>query len=103
MATKLYVGGLSFGADEEQLKELFSQAGEVVSCNVIRDRATNQSRGFAFIEMASDAEASQAISQFNGYELEGRSLIVNEAREKRERGGGRGDRGGFGGGRGRRY
>jgi len=100
MATKLYVGGLSFGATEEQLKELFSQVGEVMSCNLIRDRDTNQSRGFAFVEMASEAEASQAISQFNGYELDGRSLTVNEAREKRERGGGRG---GFGAGRGRRY
>jgi len=103
MATKLYVGGLSFSADEERLKELFSQAGEVVSCNLIRDRDTSQSRGFAFVEMASDAEASQAISQFNGYELDGRTLTVSEAREKRERGGGGGGRSGFGGGRGGRY
>jgi len=100
MATKLYVGGLSFSTDEEQLKELFNQVGEVVSCNLIRDRDTNQSRGFAFVEMASEAEARQAISQFNGYDLDGRSLTVNEAREKSDRGGGRG---GFGGGRGRRY
>jgi len=100
MATKLYVGGLSFSTEEEQLKKLFGQVGEVVSCNLIRDRDTNQSRGFAFVEMASEAEASQAISQFNGYDLDGRSLTVNEAREKSERGGGRGS---FGGGRGRRY
>ncbi len=98
MATKLYVGGLSFSADEEELKGLFSQVGEVVSCNLIRDRDSGQSRGFAFVEMGSDAEAREAISRFNGYDWGGRSLTVNEAREKRERGGG-----GFGGGRGGRY
>lgn len=98
MATKLYVGGLSFSVDEEELKGLFSQVGEVVSCNLIRDRDSGQSRGFAFVEMGSDAEAREAISRFNGYDLGGRSLTVNEAREKRERGGGS-----FGGGRGGRY
>ncbi len=100
MATKLYVGGLSFSADEEELKGLFSQVGEVVSCNLIRDRDSGQSRGFAFVEMGSEAEAREAISRFNGYDLGGRSLTVNEAREKREHGGGRGS---FSGGRGGRY
>jgi RNA recognition motif-containing protein len=100
MAMKLYVGGLSFNTDEEELKQLFTQIGEVISCHIIRDRDTGQSRGFAFVEMTSDAEARQAIAQLNGYDLDGRSLTVNEAREKRERGGGGGGRGRFGGGRG---
>jgi RNA recognition motif-containing protein len=104
MATKLYVGGLSFHTDEDELRELFGQVGEVVSCNLIRDRDSGQSRGFAFVEMASEAEAQQAISRFNGYDMDGRSLTVNEARERRERGGGgRGGFGGRGGGGGRRY
>jgi RNA recognition motif-containing protein len=109
MSAKLYVGGLSSNTSEAELNALFSQAGEVLSCNLIKDRETNQSRGFAFVEMASDAAAQQAISQFNGYELGGRNLNVNEAREKTPRsgGGGRGDfggrSGGFGGRSGGRY
>jgi len=96
MATRLYVGGLSLSTDEDEVRELFSQIGEVLSCRLVRDRDSDKSRGFAFIEMASEAEAQRAISQFNGYQLSGRTLTVNEAREKRETGG-RGGRGGFGG------
>jgi len=104
MSAKLYVGGLSSNTGEDQLNALFSQAGEVLSCNLIRDRDTNQSRGFAFVEMASAAAAQQAITQFNGYQLDGRNLNVNEAREKSPRSGGGGGRSGGGGGfGGRRY
>ena len=85
MAARLYVGGLSFGTAEDEIRNLFSQVGEVTSCNLIRDRSTGQSRGFAFVEMSSDADAGKAMAQFNGYELGGRNLTVNEAREKRER------------------
>jgi RNA recognition motif-containing protein len=94
MATRLYVGGLSFSTSEDEIMGLFSQVGEVKSCRLVRDRDSNQSRGFAFVEMASEAEARQAISRFDGYQLDGRKLAVNEARERGERGGGRG---GFGG------
>lgn len=105
MASRLYVGGLSFNTTEEEVSELFSRVGQVLSCRLVRDRDSNQSRGFAFVEMASETEAQQAISQFDGYKMEGRSLTVNEARERRERtgGSGGGGRGGFGGGSGRRY
>jgi RNA recognition motif-containing protein len=82
MSTRLYVGGLSFTTIEDEVRELFSQVGEVTSCRLVRDRDSNQSRGFAFVEMASDDEARQAISRFDGYQLEGRRLTVNEARER---------------------
>lgn len=88
--TRLYVGGLSFNTTEDELRQLFSQIGELRSCRLVRDRDSKQSRGFAFIEMASEAEAQQAISRFNGYQLDGRPLTVSEAREKGEdHGGGR--------------
>ncbi len=103
MATRLYVGGLSFSTDEDEVRQLFSQIGEVLSCRLVRDRDSNKSRGFAFIEMASEAEAQQAISRFNGSQLGDRSLTVNEAREKREPGGGGGGGGGRSGFGGRRY
>jgi RNA recognition motif-containing protein len=96
MSKKLYVGNLSFSVTGEELRELFSQAGTVESASVIEDRETGRSRGFGFVEMASDEEAQAAIQQFNGRELGGRNLTVNEAREKTDRGGG--GRGGFGGG-----
>ena len=89
MGRKLYVGNLPYGAEESQLQDLFAKAGNVDTVNVVRDRETGRARGFAFIEMASDAEAQQAIKQFNSYELDGRALTVNEARPKE---------GGFGGG-----
>ena len=96
MATKLYVGNLSFRTTQEDLRELFAQAGTVESASVIEDRETGRSRGFGFVEMATQEEAQAAIEQFNGKEFNGRNLTVNEARPRTERGGG----GGGGGGRG---
>jgi RNA recognition motif-containing protein len=97
---KLYVGNLSFQTSSEDLQELFSQAGTVESANVVEDRDTGRSRGFGFVEMASKEEGEAAIAQFNGKEFGGRSLTVNEARPREDRGGGRGGFGGGGGGRG---
>ena len=80
MAKKLYVGGLSYNTTEDALKELFSQAGTVETATIIIDRMSNRSKGFGFVEMSSDEEAEKAIEMFNGKELDGRSLTVNEAR-----------------------
>ena len=104
MATKLYVGNLSFTTTEGDLKEHFATCGTVVSCNVIMDKYTNKSRGFAFVEMGSQEEANKAIAEKNGVEFQGRALTVNEAkpREDRPRGNFGGDRGGGGGERGKR-
>ena len=96
MSTKLYVGNLSFRTTSEDLQEFFGQAGTVESANVITDRESGFSRGFAFVEMASAEEATAAVTMFNGQELDGRSLVVNEARPREERSGGGG--GGYGGG-----
>jgi len=102
MSMKLYVGNLSFGTTEEDLQQLFSQVGSVESASMVTDRDTGRSRGFAFVEMASKAEGEAAIAKFNGSELDGRSLTVNEAKPMEPRsGGGGGGRGGFGGGAGR--
>ena len=100
MTKKLYVGNLSFETTETDLDNLFAQAGTVESVRIITDRDTGRSRGFGFVEMGGD-DAEKAISQFNGAELNGRALTVNEARpqENRQRGGGGG--GGRGGGYGR--
>ena len=98
MSTKLYVGNLSFKTTGEDLQQLFSQAGTVESANVVTDRDSGFSRGFGFVEMASKEEGEAAISQFNGTDLDGRALTVNEARPREERSGGGGGRGGFGGG-----
>ena len=99
---KLYVGNLPFTATEEDLTEWFTQAGVSPSgVNVIRDRFSGQSRGFAFVEVQSDDEADRAIQSLNGQNFGGRNLVVNEARPQREGGGGGGGRGGGGGGRGR--
>ncbi len=102
MSMKLYVGNLSFQTTNEDLQSLFEQAGTVESVNVIEDRETGRSRGFGFVEMASNEEGQKAIEQFNGKEFNGRNLNVNEARPREDRGnrGGGGGRGGFGGNRG---
>jgi len=100
MATKLYVGNLSFRTTSEDLREAFSSAGTVESATVIEDRDTGRSRGFGFVEMATPEEAATAIEQFNGKEFGGRNQTVNEAKPRADRGGG-GGRGGYGGGGGR--
>jgi RNA recognition motif-containing protein len=99
MGTKLFVGNLSFDVIENELQDLFAQAGTVNSVDIMQDRATGRSRGFGFVEMASEADSAKAISMFNGKEFKGRALTVNEARPREERGGGGGGyRGGGGGG-----
>ncbi|HEX3560073.1 MAG TPA: RNA-binding protein [Pyrinomonadaceae bacterium] len=101
MSIKLYVGNLSFQTSSADLQELFAQAGTVESATVVEDRDTGRSRGFGFVEMSSKEEGQAAIAQFNGKEMNGRSLTVNEARPREDRGGrggGGGGRGGFGGG-----
>ena len=100
MSTKLYVGNLSFNTSNEDLQELFGQAGTVESANIVEDRETGRSRGFGFIEMSSKEEAQTAIEQLNGKEVDGRSLTVNEAKPREERSGGGGGNRGGGGGRG---
>jgi RNA recognition motif-containing protein len=97
MSKKLYVGNLSFQTTSQDLQDFFGQAGTVESASVISDRDTGQSKGFAFVEMSTDEEAVAAIEQFNGKELDGRMLRVNEARPRESRGGGGGGRN-FGGG-----
>jgi RNA recognition motif-containing protein len=100
MSTKLYVGNLAFQTTSEELQDLFAQAGTVESASVVEDRMTGRSRGFAFVEMATKEEATAAIEQFNGKEVGGRALKVNEAKPRESSGGGgRGGRG-FGGNRG---
>jgi cold-inducible RNA-binding protein len=96
---KLYVGNLAFQTSSQELQELFATAGTVESASVVEDRETGRSRGFGFVEMSSKEEGAAAIDQFNGKEVNGRALKVNEAKPRENRGGG-GGRGGFGGGRG---
>lgn len=100
MGRRLYVGNLPYSASEDQLTELFSRAGKVDSVRVMRDMATGRARGFAFVEMGTDEEAQRAISELHEQDLEGRALVVNEAKPKPEGGfgGGGGGRGGYGGG-----
>ena len=108
MSTKLYVGNLAFQTTSQELQQLFGQAGTVQSASIVEDRDTGRSRGFAFVEMSSQEEATSAIEQFNGKEVGGRTLTVNEAKPRENRsGGGGGGRGfskdrGFGGGNGGR-
>lgn len=85
MAKKLYVGGLSYDTTENGLRELFSQAGSIASATIIMDRMTGRSKGFGFVEMSSDEEAEKAIGMFNGKDLDGRSITVNEARPQEPR------------------
>lgn len=85
MATKLYVGNLSFQTSDWDLKEQFGQYGEVLSANIVTDRDTGRSRGFGFIEMSSDEDAQKAIQALNDQELDGRNLKVNEARPREDR------------------
>src|SRR5687768_1817651 len=100
MTKKLYVGNLSFQTTNQDLQDLFSQAGTVESAQIIEDRDTGRSKGFAFVEMSTNEEAASAIDQFNGKDVGGRMLKVNEAkpRENRSGGGNRGGGGGYGGG-----
>jgi RNA recognition motif-containing protein len=101
MSMKLYVGNLSFQTSSEDLQQLFATAGTVESASVVEDRDTGRSRGFGFVEMSSKEEGEAAIAQFNGKEVNGRALNVNEAKPRENRGGGGGGgRGGFGGNRG---
>jgi len=111
MNLKLYVGNLAFGTEERTIEALFAEAGPVASVNLVRDRATGQSRGFAFVEMETEEGAKAAIEKFHEMELEGRRLTVNEARPQEPRGdrsfgggggarrAGAGSGGGFGGNR----
>jgi cold-inducible RNA-binding protein len=97
MSKRIYVGNLSYQTTENDLASLFEQVGQVESVSIITDRDTGRSKGFAFVEMSGD-DADKAITQFNGTEVNGRALTVNEARPREERSGG-GNRGGYGGGR----
>lgn len=100
MGNRLYVGNLTFSTTEHVLRDAFASIGEVTEATVVSDRETGRSRGFGFVVMGTDELAQQAISQMNGFVLDGRPLRVNEAEERRPRsgGGGGGSRGGFGGG-----
>jgi RNA recognition motif-containing protein len=103
MGNKLYVGNLAYSVRDESLQSAFGQFGTVTSAKVMMDRETGRSKGFGFVEMGSDAEAQAAINGMNGQPLEGRPVVVNEARPREDRpgggfGGGGGGRGGYGGG-----
>lgn len=103
MSKKLYVGNLSYSVTSRELEQMFSAHGSVTSATLITDRDSGRSKGFGFVEMGNDKEALAAISALHGKDVDGRALIVNEARPKEDRpggfGGGGGGRGGFGGGR----
>ena len=99
---KLYVGNLSFDTTNSDLEEMFGELGTVESANIVEDRETGRSRGFGFVEMSSKEEGENAIEKFNGTEMNGRNLTVNEAKPRENRTGGGGGRGGFGGGGGGR-
>ena len=106
MGRNVFVGNLSFSIGEAELRQLFEQKGAVEAVTVMRDTETGRSRGFAFVEMATEEAAQKAIAELNGYSADGRNLTVNEAKPKTERrpggGGFRGGRGGSGGGGGRK-
>jgi RNA recognition motif-containing protein len=94
MSTKLYVGNISFNTSNSDLEQMFGKVGTVLSSNIIEDRDTGRSRGFGFVEMSSKEEADNAIASFNGTEVNGRELLVNEAKPRENRGGGGGNYGG---------
>ena len=100
MAKKLYVGNLPYSVNDEELQRFFEQTGSVSSASVIQDRYSGRSKGFGFVEMPNDSEASKAIETLNGHDFGGRKLVVNEARpmEERRPRTNSGDRGGYGGG-----
>lgn len=95
MAKKLYVGGLAYSVTDQDLEAFFAEQGKVVSATVIKDRDSGQSKGFGFVEMAEDADAQNAIKNLNEKELNGRSIMVNEARPKEDRSSGGGGGGGY--------
>ena len=95
---RIYVGGISYSTNSEGLRSLFSEAGNVTEATVVEDKYSGQSKGFGFVEMPDGAEAKAAITKFNGYNLDGRPLTVNEAKPREERSGGGGGRSGGGGG-----
>ena len=103
MGNKLYVGNLSYNIRDDDLHQAFAQYGTVSSAKVMMDRDTGRSKGFGFVEMGSDPEAQAAINGMNGQALDGRAIVVNEARPREERPGGYGNRGGYGGGGGGGY
>jgi cold-inducible RNA-binding protein len=92
MGTKLYVGNLSYDTTQEAVRTLFEQAGEVTEVNLITDRDSGRPKGFGFVQMATDAQAQEAIRRFNGFNVDNRALTVNEARPREERSGGGGNR-----------
>ncbi len=98
MDKRLFVGSLPYNTTEDDLRQLFEQAGTVEDATIINDRDTGRSKGFGFVQMANDEDAAKAIEMFNNYEMSGRQLKVNEARPREERGGGGGGYGGGGGG-----
>jgi len=98
VGTRLFVGNLPYSVDEEKLREVFGEIGNVETASIVTDRETGRSRGFGFVEMSNDDEARTATEKLNGQDLDGRRLTVNEARPREARGGG-GGRGGSGGGR----
>ena len=98
MGTRLFVGNLSFNTSEGDILDLFKQAGNVTSCELIMDKFTNKSRGFAFVQMGTQEEATKAIADLNGKELDGRALTVNEAKPMEPRAPRSNDGGGYGGG-----
>ena len=97
MGNKLFVGGLAWAATEDDLRDLFGEAGSVTDAVIVNDRETGRSRGFGFVTMSSDEEAKDAVEKYNDTEFQGRKLTVNEARPREDRGGGGGG-GGYGGG-----
>jgi len=99
MGNRIYVGNLSYNTSEAELRDTFSRHGQVVSAQLVTDRMTGQARGFGFVEMATLEDAQKAIEELNGFQLDGRTLTVNEARERTAAGGGGGRGGRSGGGR----